>query len=481
MSIFETVVDPDLAVAEEEEFVACVACLALGEECDAMDGDDLRAFTINYNELAGEERGLQHMLKYHGVSTVEEYQKRYEDAGYSEADIKNIMDMFWHDVKNRAGRVINVKRDVEVCINHWSSCEWCDEAYIPWRREIFASAEAIYAAYWSLYEPNFADRLCPDCAEGAYMCDDCGEPTSEDDQVTVNYEYTYCTSCADDCRWCDSCEMHFTSSGDCDCESTRGNSRIMSYTYRPRAQFGWILETDGDLSTVTARSRVPFMGFELEIEITDGNLSEILDTLDQSFAGRAYYKHDGSLSNGFEIVTHPMTLAAHKELIDWSFAEKLVRLGARSFRTETCGLHVHVSRSAFRTATHLALFQHMFTKNQSEMERLAGRSATSWARFSTMQGNIVKSIKGQVYRDRYEAVNVTNSNTIEVRIFRGSIKRERILMALGLVDAVFHYTALLHSGALRNGGISFSEFSGWVRKQEGKYDELIQYLDKFSL
>jgi len=35
------------------------------------------------------------------------------------------------------------------------------------------------------------------------------------------------------------------------------------------------------------------------------------------FAGNAYCKHDGSLNDGFEIVTHPMTLDYHLHRMPW--------------------------------------------------------------------------------------------------------------------------------------------------------------------
>ena len=61
-----------------------------------------------------------------------------------------------------------------------------------------------------------------------------------------------------------------------------------------------------------------------------------------------YAKHDGSIADGFELVSHPMSLEYHLNMMNWRgvFATAL-ELGYRSHQTSTCGLHIHVNRSAF--------------------------------------------------------------------------------------------------------------------------------------
>ena len=36
-----------------------------------------------------------------------------------------------------------------------------------------------------------------------------------------------------------------------------------------------------------------------------------------------YCKHNGSLEDGFELVSHPMTLAHHTEHINWDYARNI--------------------------------------------------------------------------------------------------------------------------------------------------------------
>ena len=56
----------------------------------------------------------------------------------------------------------------------------------------------------------------------------------------------------------------------------------------------------------------------------------------------------GSLEDGLEIVTHPMSLDYQRTHMPWeALCRKAISLGYLSHRAGTCGLHVHVSRDAF--------------------------------------------------------------------------------------------------------------------------------------
>lgn len=61
------------------------------------------------------------------------------------------------------------------------------------------------------------------------------------------------------------------------------------------------------------------MGVELEIDGAgeySGNAKTIL-ALANAKEDLIYCKHDGSLDEGFEIVTHPMTLEFHQKNMPW--------------------------------------------------------------------------------------------------------------------------------------------------------------------
>ena len=92
-----------------------------------------------------------------------------------------------------------------------------------------------------------------------------------------------------------------------------------------------------------------YLGVELELD--DGGENEFCASklLDIANAQKEhmYIKHDGSLDDGFECVTHPMTLDYHINQMPWrAILNKAVAKGYLSHQAGTCGLHVHISRNA---------------------------------------------------------------------------------------------------------------------------------------
>ena len=88
------------------------------------------------------------------------------------------------------------------------------------------------------------------------------------------------------------------------------------------------------------------------MEIDDGgkiynNAKKILE-LANEVEEHIYIKEDGSLSDGFEIVSYPMTLDYHKNNMNWwEVMKKALRMGYYSHQSGTAGLHIHVNRNCF--------------------------------------------------------------------------------------------------------------------------------------
>ena len=114
------------------------------------------------------------------------------------------------------------------------------------------------------------------------------------------------------------------------------NSPIHDYYFKPRPVF----YGDGPR----------YFGVELEIDDggeCDSSAEVLMDIANQSKT-LAYCKHDGSLDDGFEIVTHPMPLDCQLHEMLWAeVLDKAIGMGYLSHQAGTCGLHVHVSRKAF--------------------------------------------------------------------------------------------------------------------------------------
>ena len=72
----------------------------------------------------------------------------------------------------------------------------------------------------------------------------------------------------------------------------------------------------------------------------------ILHKLVLCFHGFASCKSDGSLDNGFEIVTGPSSLEYHKTKWERLFQiQDCVKI-IKSWNTDTAGLHIHIGRKS---------------------------------------------------------------------------------------------------------------------------------------
>ena len=227
------------------------------------------------------------------------------------------------------------------------------------------------------------------------------------------------------------------------------------------------------------------MGFELEVEsCKDTSRYDGAQMAQDTLDNHAYMKSDASLIDGFEIVTHPHTLAYYQQDFEWEVLSKLRKGGFRSWDTTSCGLHVHVSRTAFggeicydtsardilRMQAHQLRFMKLIYDNERQVSRIAGRSS-SYASFSD-KGRLVPKVKHNVSeRGHFSAVNVENYATLEIRVFKGSLRKERILSALEFVSASVEYTRNLKVTGT-NTALSWLRFTAYVSQEATTYPNL---------
>lgn len=288
--------------------------------------------------------------------------------------------------------------------------------------------------------------LCGRCRDNYYTtCDDCGRLIHDDDAHYVDGEdYPYCS----------------------DCYERHERSYIHNYSYKPNP----IFHGRGTM----------FFGVELEIDKggeDDDNAGEILDCTDSE---HMYIKHDGSLNDGMELVTHPMTLAYHMDRMPWEdIMDTAVHLGYRSNQTDTCGLHVHVNRSAFSTDREcqdeiIAKILYIVERFWQEFLKFSRRTEyqiNHWAARYGIKDNpkqVMDSVKKE-NRGRYACVNLCNYNTIEFRIFRGTLKYNTLIATLQMVEHI-----CLTAMDMTDEEITAMSWPEFIENIE--YDELIQYL-----
>jgi hypothetical protein len=188
-----------------------------------------------------------------------------------------------------------------------------------------------------------------------------------------------------------------------------------------------------------------YIGVELEVEVQSGydredKASIIHKAVNAGIKGqKVFFESDGSLSHGFEIITQPMSLPAHRQLWQWLQNRSLTK-GMKSHQTTTCGLHVHISRSGL-SALQIGKIVAFINAPENEslvtaIARRYGQAATGYCRIKD------KSKIGNAHRsqDRYEAVNVTPRSTIEFRVFKGTLKYESVIAAIEFANAMVEFS-----------------------------------------
>ena len=288
------------------------------------------------------------------------------------------------------------------------------------------------------------DRVeCPHC--NAAICGNCGSWHREGD---------YCS----DCETCTSC---------CNCED---DSFIHSYSYKPIAQFISISKKDSYDKKIGL-----YFGIELEVNVSSRyDRQARAEKVQARLGDSAYLKEDGSLvSGGFEIVTHPHTFHTMKEV--WSDYFNKGRIsGLSSFSSGECGLHIHISRKALSRAQIRRMIVFVNSpENYNFISLIAQRGDTHYSQIKKKSPSAVAYV-GDGGDDRYEAINLTNRKTIEVRIFRGSHRLDRVLKNLEFCHAL---TVFCNNAGYRD--LTVEKFCKFVASNSKLYPNLVSYLQEF--
>ena len=334
---------------------------------------------------------------------------------------------------------------------------------------------------------EFNGRLyCPDCLDDlTLVCIDCGSRflrthnRSENDDFPIcpecyDRDYTRCVRCG---RIIDTDHCWYPLDNDdpycADCCSTIENSPIHDYYFKPYP----IFYGDGPR----------YFGVELEIDDggeCDSSAETLMDIANQSKT-LAYCKHDGSLDDGFEIVTHPMSLDCQLHEMPWAeVLDKAIGMGYLSHQAGTCGLHVHVSRKAFgdtldaqdNAIARVLFFVERHWAELLRFSRRTQRQLEQWAArygYRDRPGEMLEHVK-KGHGSRYTCVNLTNMDTIEFRMFRGTLKLNTLIATLQLVDHICDAAIFMSDDELHD--LSWSSFVSAIKEPE-----LVQYLKERNL
>jgi hypothetical protein len=320
-----------------------------------------------------------------------------------------------------------------------------------------------------------------------YSCDDCGAIVNDGDTYSVNDgDRSVCECCKENnYSWSD----YFDCYVDDDYENENREREFDNI-----GEYHTSSDNLGHIpSKYDNRSPAVLLGLELEMEISsgyslDGRAGELLAnvsdyrTSDNTPYTYALCEQDGSLDNGFEMVTAYTGLDVHKEQLQF-FKETFA--GAKSHNTSTCGLHIHICKADMSTlhACKMVLFIND-SDNQKLVYALARRDSSSFSKIHDKKAdkhwlkdamsaskNAPDNKLQKKYQlrnlnsDRYEALNFKNDKTIEFRLFKGSLKYQTIMACLEFTFATWHFCKDAGQNQLTT-----AEFLDFICKPENRMD-----------
>ena len=325
---------------------------------------------------------------------------------------------------------------------------------------------------------------CEDCAERfLYCCDNCGEWHTEsgayhdDTGITIcnncfeRYCYTTCNDCGrilsegeahyseeDGCDYCQDCfEDHQPEAGD-----------IHDYSYKPTPLF--------HKTTLETTAHPLYFGVELEQSHNSrSDLADNLEAFEETFGTDEetwYLKQDSSLRSGFEMVSHPRTLASWHELAE--DIESYFDDASKYSIAGRDGLHIHISKRAM-SVPHMVRFGSFFATEQDNIIPIARRNSKEWAKYhdKPKTGNDCRDTLN--HRSRYQAVNWCNRNTVEIRIFRSTTDIREFFAAIEFCHAAYLFTKRAVSIQQIVNGESWPLFLAFIR-QDKRYRNLVVFL-----
>ena len=198
-----------------------------------------------------------------------------------------------------------------------------------------------------------------------------------------------------------------------------------------------------------------FYGVEIEMDEGGNNNTNASLVLSNDPNEEFHYiMHDGSLSNGFELVTHPATINA---LANSQLKETLEMASILGYKgdVDTCGLHIHIDRNAFNNSNGKSLnnigkliylfekfwaqFVAISRRKESNLQRYAKRYTYKYNPIDSLSFDEIlemntESLTRESCDHKYFSINLKHDATVELRIFKGTSCYSSIIGLVQFVD-----------------------------------------------
>lgn len=211
-----------------------------------------------------------------------------------------------------------------------------------------------------------------------------------------------------------------------------------------------------------------YFGLELEYETSSRDKAKV--KVCDLLAGHAILKSDGSINNGFEIVTCPATSDIHLEVFKNFFDNMPRELEV----ADNVGMHIHISRKPLNMFTIGKMTEFLNRdNNKAFITYVAGRQPN---RFCGMQD--IRTITYPLYDkgDRYNTLNLQPNDTVEMRIFSTPTNYQEFAQRLEFADALVRYCGPAQLGVPLKELTQYGTFLKWIHNHHKDYPELANHL-----
>ena len=307
---------------------------------------------------------------------------------------------------------------------------------------------------------NFQDDeiiICHNCSDYYFRCSMCDTVHHNDYRYSLYNSSDICEDCRDSLPICDNCNIAIY---DDDVYNDEDDNCLCPSCFNDRSRIKGFHNHDYKPLIKIHRSNIynnKYIGLELEADCSSNFEKCVKDLYKISDRENLFYmKSDGSLDkNGIELVTHPCTLNFFKNKFPLKeVCDTFIKNDYLSHNSGRCGLHLHLNKSYFSNPDLSSLkLIYLFEKFWKEIVIFSRRKDFNFCNKNSalpkkLDVNEVKLIKPKCNKyGRYQAVNLCNDKTIELRVFRGTLKIETILATIEFCDflmTIAEYNSIIH-------------------------------------
>jgi len=246
----------------------------------------------------------------------------------------------------------------------------------------------------------------------------------------------------------------------------RIEKKIWNYSFKPEPSF------------YKEREEKKPLYFGIELEVQGPNKSGTYRDWNRDvrkFPDFVYCKDDSSVIGGYEIVSHPTSFKwLVKNRILWSSILKIRKIGYKSYNTDCCGMHIHMNKSKFNSIE-IYKYDYFIRSNEKFIRDISQRTKRNLSKWAGIDRDgeykSTRKAKERFGGERHVAFNVNNRETVELRIFRGTLNPKSFYKNIEFCHSLYYF--------LKNCSLAKAnpeEYMKYVEKRRLKYINLHSFL-----